>query len=109
MSSSKTSSALKVSFVLLTLLLIAGGMVDNHYFMRRTSGVMSAEAAAKLGVIDVSGPWFKRIWFARRTDGSYEVRPAAPFIGVLPFTSIGTALDLQAACAKLGDACKPRD
>lgn len=86
--------------------LVASGVANNMSFMKRAAGVMTAEAASELGVTDLAGPWFNRVWFAPAGDGKFEVRPAAPVIGVIPFTSTLTSQDMELACKRLGHACR---
>ena len=100
------SKTLALVVAIAGFMLVAFGLANNMSFMRRATGVMTAEAASELGVVDLAGPWFNRVWFARTGDGKFEVRPAAPFIGVIPFTSTLTNQDLEAACERLGHACR---
>lgn len=89
-------------------LFVVSAVVNNVLFMRRAAGVMSADAAASIGLGVSTGPWSKRVWFAPAGDGTYEVRVAAPIIGVVPFTSTATTLDLEQACKRLGETCEMR-
>ena len=102
----KLSSAITLGFVSAGTALLLFAMYDHVRFQSKVSGAMTTEAAASIGIaIPGGGPWFKRVWFAPLGDGTYEVRPAAALIGVMPFTSTLTRVDLQAACKRLGDAC----
>lgn len=102
----KLSSALTLGIAAAVTMLVVVAMNDHVRFMRKAAGVMTADGAAAIGLPVSAGPWFKRVWFAPVGDGSYEVRPAAAVIGVMPFTSTLTKLDLAAACKRLGNACQ---
>lgn len=101
-----SEAAVGVAVLSVTTLIVAA-MVDHNSFMRRASGVMSTESAASLGLVDAAGPWSSRVWFAPSDGGKYEIRQAAAVIGVMPFASTVTSLDLKAACKRLGAACQP--
>lgn len=97
-----------VVLALVGCLFVASAVVNNVSFMRRATGVMSAGAAASIGLKVSAEPWSKRVWFAAAGDGTYEFRVAAPLIGVVPFTSTATPLDLEKACKRLGEGCELR-
>ena len=97
--------------VLATSAVIAMLFGSHIAFHRNVEGVLTAKAAADLGLIEAAqGPFgAQRVWFAPDSGGGYIFRSAYPLFGSMPFDFFGngsTALDLKAKCAERQQDCK---